>query len=177
MDSHVKYTAAVITVSDKGFRRERVDTAGPACEVILQREGWEVVYKSIVPDDIDAIVSKLIICADEKNIDLIVTTGGTGFSKRDVTPEATLVACSREVRGIPEAMRAESLKVTKMGMLSRAAAGIRGESLVVNVPGSEKAAGECLSAVVGPMRHGVQVLRGDSKDCGATVKGGSYGLY
>lgn len=158
-------TVAVITLSDKGFRGERVDTAGPACKKILEDKGWEVVYYNILSDDFDGIVGELKKCADELGVTLVVTTGGTGFSPRDVTPEATLAVCDREVRGIPEAMRAESMKITPMGMLSRAVAGLRGRTLIINVPGSEKAAKECLTAVIDPIDHGVEVLLGASADC------------
>ncbi len=159
------YKAAVLTLSDKGSRGERVDTAGPACQKILEDKGWDVVYHNIISDDYDGIRQELKKCADEIKVTLVVTTGGTGFSLRDVAPEATLSVCDREVRGIPEAMRAESMRITPMGMLSRAAAGLRGQTLIVNVPGSEKAAKECLSAVIDPIGHGVEVLVGTSVDC------------
>jgi molybdenum cofactor synthesis domain-containing protein len=160
------FKAAVITVSDKGAAGLRTDTAGPACVEILKQNGWDVVFTEVVPDEYDRIREILIKCAGDK-IHLVVTTGGTGFSHRDVTPEATLSVVQREVRGIPEAMRAESMKITPMGMLSRAACGIREESLIVNLPGSEKAAKENLLAVIGPMKHGVEVLAGTSVDCAA----------
>jgi len=158
------YSTAVITVSDKGAAGQRTDTAGPACEEILKQNGWDVVFTAIVPDEYDKIREVLLHCVDEK-INLIVTTGGTGFSHRDVTPEATLSVIQREVRGIPEAMRAESMKITAMGMLSRAVCGIRQDSLIVNLPGSEKAAKENLLAVIGPIKHGIEVLVGASVDC------------
>jgi molybdenum cofactor synthesis domain-containing protein len=158
------FSAAVITISDKGAAGLRTDTAGPACVEILKQNQWDVVLTEIVPDDYDKIREVLLHCADDK-INLVVTTGGTGFSHRDVTPEATLSVVQREVRGIPEAMRAESLKITPMGMLSRSVCGIRNESLIVNLPGSEKAAKENLLAVIGPIKHGVEVLAGTSVDC------------
>lgn len=158
------YSAAVITVSDKGAAGTRTDTAGPACCEILKQNGWDVGFTAIVPDEYDEIRAVLLQCADDK-INLIITTGGTGFSHRDVTPEATLSVVQREVRGIPEAMRAESMKITSMGMLSRAVSGIRDESLIINLPGSEKAAKENLLAVISPIRHGVEVLVGNSADC------------
>ena len=161
----MNYTAAVITMSDKGSKGQRKDTSGPAVCEILKENGWEVVYTSIIPDDYETIKEELIRCADERDVCLITTTGGTGFSRRDVTPEATHAVTDREVRGIPEAMRAESMKITPMGMLSRAEAGLRGETLIVNLPGSEKAARECLNAVIKPIRHGIDVLRGQSHDC------------
>ena len=161
----MNYTAAVITMSDKGARGERVDTSGPAVQEILKENGWEVVYTNIIPDDFETIKSELIKCSDDLDVCLVMTTGGTGFSKRDVTPEATHAVADREVRGIPEAMRAESMRITPMGMLSRAEAGLRGGTLIVNLPGSEKAARECLTAVIKPIRHGIDVLRGESHDC------------
>ena len=161
----MNYTAAVITMSDKGARGERVDTSGPAVQEILKENGWEVVYTNIIPDDFETIKSELIKCADDLDVCLVMTTGGPGFSKRDVTPEATHAVADREVRGIPEAMRAESMRITPMGMLSRAEAGLRGGTLIVNLPGSEKAARECLTAVIKPIRHGIDVLRGESHDC------------
>lgn len=154
----VKYTASVITISDKGAAGEREDTAGPAIHALLEAEGWEIIYKSIVPDELEVIKSELIKCSDELGAALVVTTGGTGFSKRDITPEATRAVIERETPGIPEAMRAASIKITPMGMLSRAAAGIRGETLIVNVPGSKKAAVENLGAVAPALKHGVEML-------------------
>ncbi|MEG0829350.1 MAG: MogA/MoaB family molybdenum cofactor biosynthesis protein [Anaerovoracaceae bacterium] len=161
----MKYTAAVITMSDKGSKGQRKDTSGPAVQEILRAEGWEVVYNNMIPDDMETIKNELIKCTDGKDIWLIVTTGGTGFSRRDVTPEATQAVIERQVAGIPQAMRAESMRITPMGMLSRAEAGIRGGSLIINLPGSEKAAKECLAAVIKPIKHGIDVLRGESHDC------------
>lgn len=161
----MKYTAAVITMSDKGAQGLREDTAGDAVVEILRDNDWEVVYRNLIPDDLEQIKQELIKCADELQAALVVTTGGTGFSLRDVTPEATLAVIEREVRGIPEAMRAESMKITPMGMLSRAAAGLRGRTLIINLPGSRKAAAECLEAVIKPVRHGVEVLLGEAQDC------------
>ena len=162
----MNYTAAVITMSDKGARGERVDTSGPAVQEILKENGWEVVYTNIIPDDFETIKSELIKCADELDVCLVMTTGGTGFSKRDVTPEATHAVADREVRGIPEAMRAESMRITPMGMLSRAEAGLRGGTLIVNLPGSPKAVKESLEYILPHLGHGLDVLRGTSGDCG-----------
>ena len=162
----MSYTAAVITVSDKGSRGERIDTSGPAVRAIAEAHGFQVVYTSIVPDEMDQICSELIKCADELKISLVLTTGGTGFSPRDITPEATLSVIERETRGIPEAMRAESLKITPRGCLSRSAAGIRGRTLIVNLPGSEKAAKENLNAVMDAVEHGMDMLASNgSADC------------
>ena len=154
----MKYTAAVITVSDKGARGERKDTSGPAVRAMLEEAGFEVVYTSIIPDEKAQIEEELIRCADEKKIALVMTTGGTGFSQRDITPEATLAVIERETRGIPEAMRWASLQITPRGCLSRSAAGIRGKTLIVNLPGSEKAAKENLAAVIDPITHGMDML-------------------
>ena len=163
----MEYRAAVITMSDKGSQGLREDTAGDAVVRILEENGWTVKYRTLIPDDMEQIKSELIKCADDLKVTLTVTTGGTGFSMRDVTPEATLAVVDREVRGIPEAMRAESMKITPMGMLSRAAAGLRKQTLIINLPGSRKAATECLEAVIKPIKHGVEVLLGEAGDCAA----------
>ena len=161
----MEYRAAVITMSDKGSQGLREDTAGDRVVEILESNGWKIAYRTMIPDDLEQIKSELTKCADELRVTLAVTTGGTGFSLRDVTPEATLAVVDREVRGIPEAMRAESMKITPMGMLSRAAAGLRKQTLIINLPGSKKAASECLEAVIKPIKHGVEVLLGESADC------------
>lgn len=161
------YTAAVITVSDQGSRGLRRDTSGPAVAALLEEYGWNVVYKTIVPDEMEDICQVLRLCCDTQEIALVVTTGGTGFSPRDITPEATLSVVQRQVPGIPEAMRAASMRITPRGCLSRSAAGIRGRSLIVNLPGSEKAARENLLAVIEPIAHGVEILRStESTNCG-----------
>ena len=163
----MEYRAAVITMSDKGSQGLREDTAGDAVVDILEQNGWAVEYRTMIPDDIEQIKAELVKCADDLRVTLVATTGGTGFSMRDVTPEATLAVVDREVRGIPEAMRAESMKITPMGMLSRAAAGLRKQTLIINLPGSRKAASECLEAVIKPIKHGVEVLLGEAGDCAA----------
>ncbi len=161
------YKAAVITVSDKGSRGEREDTSGPLICRILEEDGWEITHTQIVPDEVKDIKAVLINCADRRQIPLILTTGGTGFSPRDWTPEATMDVVERPVPGIPEAMRAASMQITNRGCLSRAAAGIRKSSLIVNLPGSEKAASENLQAVLDSIRHGVDMLlSAGSADCG-----------
>ena len=157
----MKYTAAVITISDKGSRGERVDTSGPAVCRMLDEAGFDVVYTNIIPDEMEQIKAELTACADEKKIGLVMTTGGTGFSQRDITPEATLAVVERETRGIPEAMRWASLQITPRGCLSRSAAGIRGKTLIVNLPGSEKAARENLSSVLEALLHGMDMLYSD----------------
>ena len=161
------YTAAVITISDKGFKGERIDTSGPAICAMVKDAGYDVVYTSIIPDEKEIIKSELIDCADYKGVALIITTGGTGFSPRDITPKATLEVIERRTPGIPEAMRAESLRITPKGCLSRCEAGIRGRTLIVNLPGSEKAAKENLAAVLGALDHGLDMLQGSgSANCG-----------
>ena len=160
------YTAAVITVSDKGFRGEREDTSGPNLCAILREQGYEVRYTALVPDEPDLIQAELIKCADELGIALVLTTGGTGFSPRDITPEATMEVVERPTPGIPEAMRAESMKITPKGCLSRSAAGIRGRSLIINLPGSKKASAENILAVIHPVAHGLDMLYSEgSADC------------
>jgi len=167
----MSYTAAVITVSDKGYRGERTDTSGPSLCRILEENGWEISRYVIIPDEVEMIKEILMECCDVLKADLVLTTGGTGFSPRDVTPEATKEVIQRETPGIPEAMRAESMRITPMGCLSRSAAGIRGRSLIVNLPGSEKASKENLLAVLRPIRHGVDMLRSEgSADCAATIR-------
>jgi len=160
------YTAAVITISDKGYRGERVDTSGPNLVEILKTKGFDVTYTSIIPDEKEMIKEELIKCADELGIALVLTTGGTGFSPRDITPEATLEVVERLTPGIPEAMRYESLKITPKGCLSRSAAGIRKRSLIINLPGSKKASQENILAVIDPVAHGLDMLYSEgSADC------------
>lgn len=164
----MSYTAAVITISDKGYRGERADTSGPALCAMLKEAGYNVVHTSIIPDDRDMIKTELLLCADEQKVALVLTTGGTGFSPRDITPEATLEVIERRIPGIPEAMRAESMRITPRGCLSRGIAGIRGRSLIVNLPGSEKAVRENLAPVLDALGHGVKMLRSNgSADCAA----------
>ena len=161
------YTAAVITVSDKGSAGEREDLGGPLVREMLENAGYDVVHTAIVPDERELIEQELVRCADELDIALVVTTGGTGFSPRDITPEATIAVCTRMAPGIPEAMRAESLKITNRAILARQQAGIRGETLIVNLPGSPKAARENFAAVLPALDHGLEMLRGEKRDCAA----------
>lgn len=161
------YSAAVITVSDMGSRGERVDTAGPAVKEILEQAGLEVQYTNIVPDEKNIISAELIKCSDELGITLVVTVGGTGFSPRDITPEATLNVVERLTPGIPELMRAESMKITPKGCLSRSVAGIRKRTLIINLPGSLKASKENILAVIDPVQHGLEMLLSEgSANCG-----------
>lgn len=162
----MSYTACVVTVSDRCSRGEREDFAGPAVEKSLRDAGYVLAESVLVPDDQAQIEAVLRELAD-KDIALVVTTGGTGFSPRDVTPEATASVCERMAPGIGELMRASSLKITPRGCLSRATAGIHKQSLIVNVPGSPKAATENLEAVLGSLDHGLRMLRGGTADCAA----------
>ena len=161
----MSYTASVITVSDLGSRGLRQDTSGPAVRAMLEDAGFTVVHTAIVPDERGQISALLRACADEKRIDLILTTGGTGLSPRDVTPEATLAVCDRLTPGIPEAMRYASMQITSRAMLSRAQAGIRKGTLILNLPGSPKAAKENLEAVLPAISHGLEMLSGRPADC------------
>ena len=154
----MKYTAAVITVSDMGSRGLRQDTSGPAVRAMLEEAGFSVAHTAILPDEMEQISAELRDCADRRRIDLIVTTGGTGLSPRDVTPEATRAVLEREIPAIPVAMWVEGLKVTPNAMLSRAVAGTRGSRLIVNLPGSEKAARENLAAVLGALEHALHMI-------------------
>ena len=159
------FNAAVVTVSDRSFRGERPDGGGPLVASMLKEAGYAVAEAVIVPDEQDQIEAVLRRLADGGGVQLIVTTGGTGFAPRDVTPEATLAVCDRLTPGIPEAMRYASLQVTSRAMLSRAQAGIRGGALIVNLPGSPKAAKENLEAVLPALSHGLEMLSGRPADC------------
>ena len=156
--------AAVITASDKGSRGEREDASGAAIREILTAEGYEVAGYSIMPDEREELEREMRLWSD-RGVGLILTTGGTGFSVRDVTPEATRAVIDREAPGIAEAMRALSMKVTPRAMLSRAAAGICKRTLIVNLPGSAKAVEECLGFVLPQLAHGIEILRGDASEC------------
>ena len=160
------YTAAVITISDKGYRGERVDTSGPNLVEILKEKGFEVAYTSIIPDDREMIKEALVKCSDELGIALVLTTGGTGFSPRDITPEAAMDIIERPTPGIPEAMRAESRRITPKGCLSRSVAGIHKRTLIITLPGSKKASQENILAVIDPVAHGLDMLYSEgSADC------------
>ena len=160
------YRAAVITVSDRCSRGEREDASGPVLCGILDEMGMETVYTAIVPDEADEIKKAILHCSDELGANLILTTGGTGFARRDVTPEATLEVIERETRGIPEAMRAASMQITTRGCLSRGVEGLRGSSLIINLPGSPKAAAENFNAVRDAVEHGLKMAASEgSADC------------
>lgn len=159
------YRAAVITVSDSRFSGEREDTGGPLVGRMLETAGFDACRAEIVSDDQEAIEAVLKRCADEDRFALVVTTGGTGMSPRDVTPEATLAVCEKLAPGICEAMRAESMRITPRGMLSRMVAGIRGGTLIFNLPGSPKAIQENLQVVLPVLEHAVSALAGDVQEC------------
>ena len=154
------YQAAVITVSDRASAGVYEDKSGPTVTQILKEAGYDVVHTSIVPDEKEQISAELIRCADEKHCDLIVTSGGTGLSQRDVTPEATRAVCDRDVPGIAEAIRAYSMTKTRRAMLSRAICMQRGHTLVVNFPGSTKAARESWEAIADQLEHAAQMTAG-----------------
>lgn len=156
--------AGILTVSDKGARGERVDTSGAAIRELLATAGGAVERYEVVADEREEIAARLRAWADEGSLDLIVTTGGTGLGPRDVTPEATLEVIERAAPGLAEAMRAAGLRHTPMAMLTRAAAGVRGRCLIVNLPGSEKGARESLGAILPVLGHAVEMLRGEVGD-------------
>ncbi len=159
------YRAAIITLSDKGAAGEREDKSGPVIEELLTAAGYEVVIKKILSDDKDGLIDELKDICDTDSADLILTTGGTGFSKRDNAPEATLSVIEKNVPGIAEAMRANSMKYTIRGMLSRGVSGIRGSSLIINLPGSPKAVRENLEFILPALIHGLEILKGDASEC------------
>lgn len=157
---------AVITASDKGAKGERKDLSGQEIEKMIAEIGGKVIDYRILPDDIEALASTMVELTDQVGAALVLTTGGTGFSPRDFTPEATLKVIERQVPGLPEAMRRESFAKTSRAMLSRAMAGIRGKSLIINLPGSPKGVRECLQVIMPVLPHAVEILRGTSGDCG-----------
>lgn len=159
------YKTAIVTISDKGSKGQREDKSGDVIEEMVKARGWNVIGRSIVPDDMKEISGELIRFCDLEGANLILTTGGTGFSPRDVTPEATLTIIHRVCPGIPEAMRAFSMAKTKRAMLSRAMAGIRAETLIVNLPGSPKAVEECLGFIIDELAHGLDILLGRTGEC------------
>ena len=159
------FKAAVITVSDKGVRGERVDESGPAAKEMLEEAGYEVVETLIIPDEPEELKTELIRLADEVWADLVVTSGGTGFSMRDQTPEATLAVADRLAPGIAEAIRYQSMAVTNRAMLSRGVSVIRRQTVIVNLPGSPKAVRESLGYILDSLDHGIRILRGSASEC------------
>jgi molybdenum cofactor synthesis domain-containing protein len=160
-------TACILTMSDRGFNGQREDLCAPLIEEMLTGIGAVVNSREILPDELEMIKEKLI--GYSGRVDLIVTTGGTGLSPRDVTPEATLAVIGREVPGMAEAMRAEGMRATRRAMLSRAVAGVRGGTLIVNLPGSPRAVRECLGAVLDAIPHAVEKIKGSDKECARDV--------
>ena len=169
LDPDRPFTAAVVVLSDKGFRGEREDKSGPLICEILTEQGYEVVEMLLLPDERPALETALIQLADRRQVNVIFTTGGTGFSERDVTPEATLAVCDRMAPGIAEAMRYYSLQITPRAMLSRQTSGIRKKTLIVNLPGSPKACKEDLDFILPSLGHGLGILRGTDGECGTDV--------
>ena len=161
------FTAAVITLSDKGAAGEREDKSGPLIREILENEGYEIVETLLLPDGRPRLERELIRLADQRQVNVIFTTGGTGFSERDVTPEATLAVCDRMAPGIAEAMRWYSLQITPRAMLSRQTSGIRKKTLIINLPGSPKACREDLGFILPSLSHGLGILRGTDGECGS----------
>ena len=160
-----KLTAAVITLSDKGSTGQRVDKSGPKVKEILEENGYEVIEYILLPDDKDNISKNLIRLSDQRQVNLIITTGGTGFSNRDNTPEATTAVMTRNAPGIAEAIRFQSMKYTKRAMLSRGVSVIRNNTLIVNLPGSEKAVSESMEVIMGTVEHGIKILINEAHDC------------
>ena len=158
--------AAVMTLSDKGFSVERIDESGPKAVALLEAAGYEIVEILLLPDAQKKIERELIRLADSRQVDLIITTGGTGMSVRDCTPEATLAVATRNVPGIAEAIRAGSMAITKRAMLGRGASVLRNNTLIVNLPGSVKAVEESLEIVLPELEHGLRILKGSANECG-----------
>ncbi len=156
----------ILTISDKGSRGEREDLSGKVIEEVVKKINGEVKYYQIIPDEKDIIQEELIKAVDKLHLDLILTTGGTGLAKRDVTPDATLEVIEKEVSGISEIIRSESFKKTNRAILSRGVAGIRKESLIINLPGSPKGVRESLEIILKALPHGIKILKGQAAECG-----------
>ena len=159
------FTVGIITSSDKGYRGEREDKSGQVIEEIVSQNGFKVIKKVVLPDEKDLLEKEMINMCDNLNVNLLLTTGGTGFSKIDITPEATKSVIEREALGIVEAIRFYSLQITKRAMLSRATSGIRQNTLIINLPGSPKACKEALDFVLDDVKHGIEILLGEAKEC------------
>jgi len=161
----MEFTVGILTASDKGSRGEREDTSALVAAEVIGRIGGRVVERAVLPDEKELLAGQMRRWADEKGLDLILTTGGTGFGPRDVTPEATLAVADRLVPGIAEAMRLAGLKATPRAMLSRATAVIRGRTLIINLPGGPRGVRENLEAILPALPHGLEVLRGEAAEC------------
>lgn len=161
------FSVGIITSSDKGFAGEREDLSGKLIIELVKARGYDVKKYVVLPDEEDVLAKEMVYMADELNVNLILTTGGTGFSKRDVTPEATIKICDKMANGIAEAIRAYSLSITPRAMLSRAVSGIRENTLIINMPGSPKAVRETLGYIMDSVHHGLEIMVGDATECGS----------
>ena len=159
------FSVGILTISDKGWRGEREDLSGPEIRRLISGLPARVEAYEVIPDEEEIILQKLLDYADGKKLDLILTTGGTGLSPRDVTPEATRRVLHKEIPGMAEAMRAQAMKITPLAMLSRATAGIRGQSLILNLPGSPQAVRENLAVILPVLKHALEKVQGDPSDC------------
>ena len=164
------YRVAILTVSDRCSRNERVDTSGPVIKKIIEKIKAEVVFYEVIPDEAKVIKQYIRRLCDQEKLDLILTTGGTGVSPRDVTPDVTLTLLDREISGMAEAMRAASLKKTRYAMISRAVCGIRKSTLIINLPGSPKGAEENLKTIIPTISHSIDKIKGDQSECGKPRK-------
>lgn len=160
------YRVGIITASDKGYAGQREDKSGKAISEIMKENGYKIEFYKILPDEQEILRDEMKKLCDNNAVDLIITTGGTGFSKRDCTPEATLEIGERIVPGISEAIRAYSMQITKRAMLGRGVSVIRKSTLIINLPGSEKAVRESLNYIVSELEHGIKILKGDENECG-----------
>ncbi len=165
MSEKIKFKAGIVTASDKGSKGEREDMSGPAIKEMIEQAGYETVSMKVLPDDEDSIYDELVRLADECDVDVIFTTGGTGLSPRDNTPEATLRAATKNVPGIAEAIRAYSLSITPRAMLSRAVSVMRNDTLIINLPGSPKAVKESLEYILPSLGHGIMIMKGLDGEC------------
>lgn len=159
------FRAGIITASDKGSRGEREDLSGPAIAELIGQQGYYVCSSKILPDEEEDLYQEMVRLADEEKVDVIFTTGGTGLSPRDNTPEATLRAATKNVPGIAEAIRAYSMQITPRAMLSRAVSVMRGQTLIINLPGSPKAVKESLEFLLPSLAHGIQIMKGEAGEC------------
>lgn len=163
------YRVGILTSSDKGYAGQREDKSGEAIVEIMEKEGYKIEVYKILPDEQKVLRDEMKNLCDNNIVDLIITTGGTGFSKRDCTPEATLEVGERVVPGISEAIRVYSMQITKRAMLSRGVSVIRKDTLIINLPGSEKAVRESLNYIVSELEHGIKILKGDEAECGSQI--------
>lgn len=161
----ILFRVGIVTASDKGSRGERIDQSGQVIREMVTTIGGEVIVYQVIPDDYELIKNTIIHQADEVKVDLIITTGGTGLGPRDITPEATKAVIDREVPGIAEVIRMESMKKTNRAMLTRGVSGVRNKTLIINLPGSPRAVQECLEIIFPALPHGIQILKGEASEC------------